>query len=83
MNDPALPRPGGAGTAADDPARSCRHLRTKMMFVVNDWEEHAAEYPSSTASYWCLKTMGPAGPDDDVADLEECRSGRACFQPQD
>ena len=82
MSDPLIPLPGGRD-AAGDPAGRCRHLRTKMMFVVNDWEERAGEYPSSTASYWCLKTMGPAGPDDRVADLAGCRSGRGCFQPQD
>jgi len=83
MSDPLIPLPGGVPGLAEDPAGRCRHLRTKMMFVVNDWEERAGEYPSSTASYWCLKTMGPAGPDDGVADLAGCRSGRGCFQPQD
>jgi hypothetical protein len=65
-----------------DPAERCRHLRTKMMSVVTDWDEHAAEYPSTSAAYWCLKTMGPVGPDDSPADLDDCRAGRPCFQAQ-
>ncbi len=69
--------------AAPDPERRCRHLRTKMMFVTTDWEARAADYPSTTASYWCLRTMGAAGPDDALAALGECRAGRGCFEPQD
>ncbi len=68
---------------APDPAARCRHLRTKMMFVTNDWEARAADYPSSTASYWCLKTMSAAGPDEGLAALGECRAGRSCFEPED
>jgi hypothetical protein len=53
-----------------------------MMSVVMDWDEHAAEYPSTSAAYWCLKTMGPVGPDDGPAELDDCRAGRPCFQAQ-
>jgi hypothetical protein len=32
--------------------------------------------------YWCLKTMKSLGPDDDVADREECcNPERPCYQP--
>ena len=65
-----------------DPSGRCRHLRTKMMSVVVEWDEHAAQYPSTSASYWCLRTMGPVGPDDGPAALDDCRSGRACFNSQ-
>ena len=50
-----------------DPSGRCRHLRTKMMSVVVEWDEHAAEYPSTSAAYWCLMTMGTGGPDDGPA----------------
>jgi hypothetical protein len=69
--------------ALPDPAGRCRHLRTKMMHVTSDWETHAADNPSASASYWCLRTMGPAGPDDGPVVLGDCRSGRSCFEPQD
>jgi hypothetical protein len=52
------------------------------MSVVEEWDEHAAEYPSTSAAYWCLKTMGPVGPDDGPAALDDCRKGRACFKSQ-
>jgi hypothetical protein len=65
-----------------DPAERCRHLRTKMMFLADDWDAHATAHPSTTAAYWCLKTMGPVGPDDGPATLDECRVGRDCYVPQ-
>jgi hypothetical protein len=68
--------------AGPDPSERCRHLRTKMMSVVEEWEEHAAEFPSTSAAYWCLKTMGPVGPDDGPASLDDCRQGRTCFLAQ-
>ena len=82
MSDHPIPLPGAHAWGAD-PAARCRHLRTKMMFVVNEWEARASEYPSTTAAYWCLKTMAAAGPDDGVSDLDACRSGRGCYQPLD
>jgi hypothetical protein len=69
--------------ATPDPEERCRHLRTKMMFVTTDWEVRAADYPSTTASYWCLKTMSAAGPDGGLAALGECRAGRGCFEPEE
>ena len=75
--------PSAWNEGAPDPAGRCRHLRTKMMHVASDWESRAEDYPSSTASYWCLKTMSSAGPDDAPAVLGDCRSGRSCFEPQD
>ena len=81
MNKSQLPSAWNDG--APDPSGCCRHLRTKMMHVTSDWESRAAEFPSSSASYWCLKTMGAAGPDDAPAVLDDCRSGRSCFEPQD
>ncbi len=65
------------------PAGRCRLLRTKMMHVTDAWEERAEEHPSSSASWWCLRTMGPVGPDDAPVLLEECRAGRGCFQEEE
>ena len=65
-----------------DPSERCRHLRTKMMSVVVEWDEHAAEFPSTSAAYWCLKTLGPVGPDDGPASLDDCRLCRPCFLAQ-
>lgn len=75
--------PAAWNDAAPDPAGRCRHLRTKMMHVTSDWESRAVEYPSSSASSWCLKTMSVAGPDDAPVVLGDCRRGRSCFEAPD
>jgi hypothetical protein len=57
----------------------CDKLRTKMSFgsftSAPDWREGT----SSTAIYWCLKTMETWGTDDGFAHPHACRAGRACF----
>jgi hypothetical protein len=60
----------------------CCHLRTKMAFGslvtgAPDWR--AGE--STTAAYWCLRTMEAGGPDDGFAHAQRCREGRRCFAP--
>ncbi len=73
-----------SGSAAPDPALRCRHLRTKTMFVAaGDWEEHVRDHASTTAAYWCLKVMGPVGPDGQPCCLEDCRTGRGCYEGDD
>jgi hypothetical protein len=62
----------------------CRKLRTKAAFgtlegMTHDWREGA----SSTAVYWCLRTMETWGTDDRPAHAADCRAGRACFEPPD
>jgi hypothetical protein len=62
----------------------CRRLRSKTSFgtflgSANFWERG----DSTTAVYWCLDTMGSAGPDDHFAHAHLCRSGRSCFRPRD
>ncbi|HUM00666.1 MAG TPA: hypothetical protein VL084_00145 [Thermoanaerobaculia bacterium] len=77
------PLPAAWNDPAPDPEKRCRHLRTKMMHVTSDWAAHAADYPSASASFWCLRTMSAAGPDDLPAVLGDCHSGRCCFEPPD
>jgi hypothetical protein len=59
----------------------CRKLRTKTAFgtvegLAHDWREGA----SSTAVYWCLRTMETWGPDQRVAHARDCRAGRRCYE---
>jgi hypothetical protein len=62
----------------------CAMLRTKTSFGgyvldeddQSDWQQGT----SSTAVYWCLKTMDMAGPDDDFVDPRCCRAGRTCYR---
>lgn len=66
------------------PVVVCRRLRTKTAFgaLVTDCSLEAAPWDtgaSTTAVYWCLGTMGSAGPDDGLAHPHACHEGRACF----
>ena len=63
----------------------CRMLRTKTAFGSyscdgDDTPWHTGQ--STTAVYWCLRTMETAGPDDSFAHPESCRTGRGCYQPE-
>jgi hypothetical protein len=65
------------------PPTVCRMLRTKTFFGTytstgEDWRTG----DSSTAVYWCLKTMSTSGADDNLAHPHDCCPGRACFQPE-
>jgi hypothetical protein len=61
----------------------CRHLRTKSWYVPDSYAERDISRSSSTAQYWCLKTMRPDGPDGALALPEVCTEGRGCFEPAD
>ena len=67
-----------AASAARIPPEVCRSLRTKTAFGTlvghRPWQLGA----SSTAVYWCLRTMASAGPDDGLAHPPTCRPGRGC-----
>ena len=68
---------------ADATTPVCRRLRTKTFFGTytstgEDWETG----DSTTAVYWCLQTMGTAGPDDQLAHPHTCRGGRECYKTE-
>ena len=59
----------------------CRCLRTKTSFGTLDgdvapWQAGL----STTAVYWCLRTMESWGPDQSFAHAHRCRAGRSCFE---
>ena len=59
----------------------CRMLRTKTAFgtfVGNIYSWQAGR--STTAVYWCLRTMETAGPDDGYAHPHACCEGRGCYE---
>ena len=63
------------------PVVVCRFLRTKNAFGTRetgavDWREGH----STTAVYWCLRTMETWGTDERVAHAHDCRAGRSCFE---
>ncbi|MGC1783123.1 MAG: hypothetical protein WA708_11440 [Acidobacteriaceae bacterium] len=66
--------------AAEKKATPCQCLRTKNAYgttpqAVETWLP--GTHASST--YWCLLTMGPAGPDEHYVHLARCVPGRACY----
>jgi hypothetical protein len=58
----------------------CQFLRTKTAFGTFAGSLHSWQAGNSTtAVYWCLRTMETAGPDDGYAHPHACRPGRECF----
>ncbi|HEY0009442.1 MAG TPA: hypothetical protein VGB55_12010 [Tepidisphaeraceae bacterium] len=59
----------------------CRLLRSKGTPSVA--YEHSVSFESgyvSTATFWCLATADPVGPDDGSVHPHSCVAGRVCFQ---
>ena len=68
--------------AAAAPARRpCRHLRTKMYYVMGRDHVDLVE-GSPDAQYWCSLTTTALGPDDVLCSAAACHRGRACFHPE-
>lgn len=68
-----------------EPAQQvCALLRTKRAYGSFEpmgaapWQ--AGE--STTAVFWCLKTMQTAGPDDGLAHPKRCVGGRECYREE-
>ena len=83
----------GSGNPPEAKPKVCALLRTKTAFgsYMLDMDDDAAadDTPawqagnSTTAIFWCLKTMDTCGPDDDFAHAKSCRVGRECFRSDD
>jgi len=61
----------------------CNLLRTKTAFGGYQLDDQPANWQSgesTTAVFWCLRTMGSAGPDEGFAHPSVCRAGRSCFR---
>lgn len=62
----------------------CASLRSKSSYgAFGDFAEEHAELLGATAAYWCLKTMGKAGPDDHYVHRSICTEGRSCWESCD
>ncbi|HTE49856.1 MAG TPA: hypothetical protein VK698_03215 [Kofleriaceae bacterium] len=72
-----------AGADQDAPPVVCRKLRTKLAFGALEGSEDWRHGESSTAVYWCLRTMETVGPDDSFSHPHHCQRGRACFTAPD
>jgi hypothetical protein len=58
----------------------CPMLRTKTAFGTFVDRDAWQEGNSSTAVYWCLRTMETVGPDEALAHPQSCCAGRSCYQ---
>ncbi|MEA2733975.1 MAG: hypothetical protein QOE14_426 [Humisphaera sp.] len=90
MNLPTLDDNNGNGGSPTARPQVCRLLRTKTAFGSYMLETDDAENEpswqdgnSTTAVFWCLKTMDTCGPDDAFAHAKSCRPGRECFRGDD
>jgi hypothetical protein len=69
--------------AARDPSDDlCKYLRAKVSTAAHGdrralWELRL----DASTIYWCLLTMGPAGPDDGLVHADRCGAGRECCTP--
>jgi len=62
----------------------CQCLRTKNPYGHSPLDaESWLPAVHTSSSYWCLRTMGPAGPDDHYVHLTRCVPGRACYEARD
>jgi hypothetical protein len=59
----------------------CKSLRSKSSYgAFENSDEELLELTGSTATYWCLKTMGKAGPDNHFVHRAACQEGRTCWE---
>ena len=62
----------------------CSNLRSKSAFgIYGDSFVHLEEVMGATTSYWCLKTMGKAGPDEHYVHGSLCQGDRVCFEKRE
>lgn len=69
------------GTMAGKRLTFCTNLATKRSFVSDEPPATYLADDVSTTGYWCIRTMGPIGPDDGFACPSECGAHRACYEP--
>ncbi len=62
----------------------CASLRSKSSYGhFGEYHEEMEELLGSTTTYWCLKTMGKAGPDEHFVHRSLCVEGRGCWRDPD
>jgi len=63
-------------------AASCRHLRSKGMYVYTDGADCETHDDYDNTAYWCSKSLKNFGPDDEIVGRSECRDpSRSCYEP--
>ena len=65
------------------PTKTCKHLRTKAMFIPalsHGTAEPPAEDFGHSSHFWCNCTLSEAGPDDRPVGPQKCGPSRPCFE---
>ncbi len=59
----------------------CASLRSKSSYGhFGELHDDMVEMMGSTTTYWCLKTMGKAGPDEHYVHRSVCLESRSCWE---
>jgi hypothetical protein len=59
----------------------CQCLRTKNPYgTMPQNAESWLPGVAASSTYWCLRTMGPAGPDEHYVHLSRCTPSRSCYE---
>ncbi len=58
----------------------CLNLRTKRYYASDQPPVEYLTEDVSDTGYWCLRTMGTFGPDDDYACPSACGAQRSCYK---
>jgi hypothetical protein len=62
----------------------CRSLRSKSSYGPRSgFQDDLLGPAGATATYWCMKTMGKAGPDEHFVHRSVCVEGRSCWESSD
>ncbi len=61
------------------PQEHCRFLRCKEIFIDTGREFKMSE--SGSGIFWCAHSQNCLGPDGQVADPENCKPERGCYEP--
>lgn len=69
----------------NNPKVYCKFLRAKNAYGTLEGVDHNfIPIDPGTTFYWCIQTMGPAGPDSRLAHISSCaNSQRKCFAAKD
>jgi len=56
----------------------CKCLRWKGLFI--EAERDPSVPPSNDRLFWCMHTQTCIGPDNQIAEPENCKAGRSCYE---
>jgi len=59
----------------------CKCLKSKSSYgAFGEYLEEVESIAGASTTFWCLRTMAKAGPDEHYVHASICRQGRACWE---